>query len=137
MPDKKSKEKTVYRALSLSGYTGGGAPSAVDVKNGRIIRIRPLHYDLNCTKKELNLWKFQRNGKTFEPLMKSLPAPYLLAYRKRAYSPNRIEYPLKRVDWNPDGERHPENRGKSKYKRISWDEAAGIISSELKRVHEK
>ena len=137
MPDEKSNLKTVYRALSLNGYTGGGAPSAVDIKNGRIIRIRPFHYDLNCTKKELNLWKLQRNGKTFEPLMKSLPCPYSLAYKKRAYSPNRIKYPLKRVDWNPDGERHPENRGKSKYTRISWDEAAGIIARELKRVHEK
>jgi anaerobic selenocysteine-containing dehydrogenase len=137
MLDEKSRVKTVYRALSLSGYTGGGAPGAVDIRDGKIVRIRPLHYDLYCTKRELNLWKFQRNGKTFEPLMKSLPAPFSLAYKKRAYSPNRIKYPLKRVDWDPDGERHPENRGKSKYTRISWDEAARIIASELKRVHEK
>jgi molybdopterin guanine dinucleotide-containing S/N-oxide reductase-like protein len=137
MTGKKIREKTVYRALSLSGYTGGGAPASVDVKNGTIIRIRPLHYDRNRTKKELNLWRFERNSKTFEPIMKSLPAPFSLAYKKRAYSPNRIRYPLKRIDWDPDGERHPENRGKSKYTRISWDEAAGIIANELKRVHQK
>ena len=70
-------------------------------------------------------------------MMKSLPSPFSLAYKKRAYSPNRIKYPLKRVDWNPDGERNSQNRGKSKFKRISWNEAAGIIAGELKRVQEK
>jgi molybdopterin guanine dinucleotide-containing S/N-oxide reductase-like protein len=137
MPDKKSKEKTVYRALSLSGYTGGGTPSAVDVKNGKIVRIRPLHYDSKYAEEQINTWQFERNGKTFKPLIKSLLCPFSLAYKKRAYSPNRIKYPLKRVDWDPDGERHPENRGKSKYKRISWDEATTIIASELKRIREK
>jgi len=44
---------------------------------------------------------------------------------------------MKRVDWDPDGERHPENRGKSAYKRISWDEAAGLVAKEIKRVHKK
>ena len=56
----------------------------------------------------------------------------MLAYKKRAYSPNRIKYPLKRVDWDPNGERNPQNRGKSKYKRISWDEATDIIASEIR-----
>jgi len=48
--------------------------------------------------------------------MKSLPPPFSLGYKKRTYSPNRIKYPLKRVDWDPKGNRHPENRGKSKYR---------------------
>jgi len=43
-------------------------------------------------------------------------------------------YPLKRVDWDPDGERCPQNRGLSKYKRITWDEATDIIASELRRI---
>ncbi|MDP2916670.1 MAG: molybdopterin-dependent oxidoreductase, partial [Dehalococcoidia bacterium] len=58
-------------------------------------------------------------------------------YKKRVYSPNRIKYPLIRVDWDPEGERHPENRGKSKFKRISWDEAADIVASEIKRIHKQ
>ena len=137
MPDEKSNEKTVYRALGLGGYTGGGAPTAVDIKNGKIVRIRPFHFDLEYTREEINPWKLERNGRTFEPLMKSLPGPFSLSYKKRAYSPNRIQYPLKRVDWDPEGERHPENRGRSKYKRISWDEATSIVAKELKRIHEK
>ncbi len=53
------------------------------------------------------------------------------------YSPNRIKYPLKRVDWDPNGDRNTQNRGKSNYKRISWDEAINLVVSELKRVREK
>jgi molybdopterin guanine dinucleotide-containing S/N-oxide reductase-like protein len=130
-------EKTVFRQLSLIGFGAGGGTCAVDVKDERIVRIRPLHYDWKYTREQINPWKFHKDGKSFEVPLKSLPGPFTLAYKKRAYSPNRIKYPLKRVDWNPNGERHPENRGKSKYKRISWDEAAGIVASELKRVHEK
>ncbi|MDP2916819.1 MAG: molybdopterin-dependent oxidoreductase [Dehalococcoidia bacterium] len=39
------------------------------------------------------------------------------------------------MDWDPDGERNTQNRGKSKFKRISWDEAAELVASEIKRIH--
>ena len=131
------KETTVLRTIGLSGTVNGGAEGAADVKDGRIIRIRPMHYDWKYDPKDFNIWKLQRNGKTLTPTMKSLPGPYSLAYKKRVYSPNRIKYPLKRVDWDPKGERNTHNRGKSKYKRISWDEATGIIASEITRVREQ
>src|SRR4030066_2044920 len=130
-------DKTVIRALALAGLDRGGAPCAVDVKDGRIVRVRPLHYDWKYDPAQLNPWKYTKNGKTLEPLMKSLPSPYSLAYKKRVYSPNRIKYPLKRVDWDPNGERNPQNRGISKYQRISWDEATDIIAGEIKRVHQQ
>ncbi|MFC1901628.1 molybdopterin-dependent oxidoreductase [Chloroflexota bacterium] len=130
-------ERTTVKSLGLAGTQGGGNPCAVDYKDGRIIRIRPLHYDWKYDKKEFNPWKIQKNGKTFEPLMKSVPGPFAMAYKKRALSPNRIKYPLKRVDWDSNGERNPQNRGKSKYRRISWDEAASLITSEIKRVQKK
>jgi hypothetical protein len=38
-------EKTVYKSLGLRGGHLGAVPCAVDVKNGKINRIRPLHYD--------------------------------------------------------------------------------------------
>ncbi|MFC1901428.1 molybdopterin-dependent oxidoreductase [Chloroflexota bacterium] len=144
MSDEKDKlpaygkiDKTVIKALGLSGGIYGGAPCEVDVKNGRIIRVRPFHYDSKYDKKQFNPWKFEKNGKTLEPTMKSLPSPFSLAYKKRAYSSNRIKYPLQRVDWDPNGERNTQNRGISKYKRISWDEAAEIIAGEIKRIHKE
>ena len=66
--------------------------------------------------------------------MKGVVGPIGQAYKKRVYSKNRVRYPLKRVDWDPNGERNTQNRGKSGYVRISWDEAAELVASELKRV---
>jgi anaerobic selenocysteine-containing dehydrogenase len=137
MSKNNADEKTVVKALGLMGAGGGGGPCAVDVNNGRVVRIRPLHYDWQYTREHLNPWKIQRNGAVLEPQLKSLPSPFSLAYTKRTYSPNRILYPLKRVDWNPDGDRNTQNRGKSKYKRITWDEASRIIAGEIIRVHKQ
>jgi molybdopterin guanine dinucleotide-containing S/N-oxide reductase-like protein len=131
------KEITVIKALSLGGAQGGGGPCAVDVKDGKILRIRPFHFDWKYRKEQFNPWKVHRDGKTYRPLMKSLVAPFSLAYKKRTYSPNRIKYPLRRVDWDPNGIRNPQNRGKSKFKRISWDEATDIIAAEITRVQAK
>ena len=130
-------DKTVIKALALGGMLGGGAPCAVDVKDDKIIRVRPFHYDWKYKSKEFNPWKIKRNGKVLTPHFKSQPSPFSLAYKKRTYSPNRIKYPLIRVDWDPNGERHPENRGKSKFRRISWDEASNIVANEIKRIHKE
>ncbi len=130
-------DKTVIKALALGGLLGGGGECVVDVKDGKAVRIRPFHYDWKYDKKKFNAWKMKRNGKTLEPLMKALPGTFSLAYKKRTFSPNRIKYPLIRVDWDPKGERNPQNRGKSKYRRISWDEATTIIANEIKRVHKQ
>jgi anaerobic selenocysteine-containing dehydrogenase len=131
-------ETTVVKGLALSGV--GGELSAVDVKNGKIVRIRPLHFDSKYTKEEINPWKIEARGKTFEAPMKSAHTYFAAAYKKRVYSPNRIKYPLKRVDWEPGGDpakTNPHNRGKSKFKRISWKEAVDLITSEIKRIQGK
>ena len=137
-PGKEAREeKTVVKGLGLSGNTIGANTAAIDVKDGRIIRIRPLRYDWKYQSEEFNPWKIEARGKVFQPTMKSLLPPHSLAYKKRVYSPNRIKYPLKRVDFNPAGDRNIANRGTSGYIRISWDEALEIIVSEIKRIQEK
>jgi len=130
------EQKSFVEGLSFMGPIGG-YPCTTDVRNGKIVRIRPLHYDWKYDPKEFKPWKMEARGQTFEPGMKTLLSPFGLAYKKRVYSPNRVLYPLKRIDWDPDGERNTENRGKSGYVRISWDEALDIIVSELKRVREQ
>lgn len=127
-------DKTVVRALALGGLLGGCDPSCVDVKDGKIVRVRPMHFDWKFDRKSFNPWKFERNGKVLESNFKGMPSPWSLSYKKRTYSPNRIKYPLKRVDWDPKGDRNTQNRGKSKYVRISWDEATDIITAEIKRI---
>ncbi len=131
-----SEQKTIIKGLGFCGNEplAGSNAAAVDVKDGKIIRIRPLHFDWKYQPGDMNPWKIKARGKVFEPGIKTLLPPFTLAYKKRVHSPNRIRYPLKRIDWNPGGERNPQNRGKSKYKRISWDEATETIASEIKRV---
>jgi molybdopterin guanine dinucleotide-containing S/N-oxide reductase-like protein len=112
----------------------------LDVKNNRVIRQRPLHYDSQYPELDGQQMSFSARGKTFTTPMRTPLGPQSLAYRPWRDSPKRILYPLKRVDWEPGGDPekiNPENRGKSKYKRISWDEATGIIASELTRVAEQ
>jgi anaerobic selenocysteine-containing dehydrogenase len=129
-------DKTVIKSLALGGLLGGGAPCAVDVKDGKIVRVRPLHYDWKYKPEQFNPWTYRKNGATLKPLMKTLVSPFSMAYKKRTYSPNRIKYPLKRVDWDPQGERNTQNRGISKFVRISWDEAAELVADEIKRIHQ-
>jgi trimethylamine-N-oxide reductase (cytochrome c) len=138
-PAYESLDKTVLLTGGMGGKTGD--PVSVDVKHGKIVRVRPLHFDDNYTKEELasSVWQWERNGKIFEPPAKSLPNYFSFSLKHRAYSPNRVLYPLKRVDWEPGGDPakiNTQNRGKSKYKRITWDEAAEIVASEIKRIHD-
>jgi len=130
-------EKTFLKTMGLCSFGMGAATVNVDVKNGRIVRIRPHQLDSKYNPEEFNPWKLEVRGHVFEPNFKTVPSPLQLAYKKRVYSPNRIRYPLKRVDWDPNGERNTQNRGVSKFVRISWDEATDLIASEIRRVHEE
>ncbi len=127
-------EKTVVKGMSGGGVTEDSNMIQVDVKDGKILRIRPFHFDWKYKREP---WKIEARGKTFTASMKALIPPFTLAYKNRVHSPNRTMYPLKRVDWDPKGERHPETRGSSKYERISWDEATDLIAGEIKRIIKK
>ena len=130
--------QTLIRDISFCGVPENGSnASMVDVKDGKIIRIRPMHYDWKYDPKDMNPWKMESRGKVFEPSMKTLLPPYSIAYKNRVYSPARILHPMMRVDFDPNGNRNPQNRGISKYKRISWDQALDIIASEMNRIKKK
>jgi anaerobic selenocysteine-containing dehydrogenase len=129
--------KTVLCNMSWCGVHYGANASMVDIQDGKMLRIRPARYYEQYTKEEVKPWVMHARGKTFEPSDKSLVPPLALAYKKRVYSPGRIRYPMKRVDFDPKGERNIHNRGVSKYERISWDEALDIITSEMVRIREK
>jgi len=130
-------DKTCIKGMCFSGFGDNSTPICVDVKDGKMIRFRPLHWDWKYKPEEFRPWKLEARGKTFVPPLKAPVPPHGNSYKKRVYSPNRILYPLKRVHWDPNGERNTQNRGKSKYVRISWDEALDIVVSEIKRIIEK
>ncbi|MEM8731100.1 MAG: molybdopterin-dependent oxidoreductase [Pseudomonadota bacterium] len=111
-----------------------GGPLHVYVKDGKILRTTPIEFGDD----DPDTWVMTARGKRFSPKRKALVAPHALALKGNVYAENRALYPMKRVDFDPDGTRNPQNRGKSGYERISWDEALDIVSKEIlrqKRVH--
>ncbi|MCL1798198.1 MAG: molybdopterin-dependent oxidoreductase [Eggerthellaceae bacterium] len=107
-------------------------PLQVSVRDGKMIRVEPLQFD----SAEVDSWQCDVNGKTYKPPLTHPLLPWGMIGKQMAYSENRVMYPMKRVDWDPKGERNTQNRGSSGYERISWDEAFNIIESEMKRVIE-
>jgi len=107
-----------------------GGPVFVYVKDGKIIRITPIEFD----ESDAQPWTIEARGKKFTPLRRTTVSPHTLAWKSMIYSKDRLLYPMKRIDFDPKGERNCQNRGISGYERISWDEAIDIVASEIKRV---
>jgi len=107
-----------------------GGPVYVYVKDGKIIRTTPIDFD----DKDAPSWTIEARGKEFTPPRRATVPAYSLSWKSMINSKERNLYPMKRVDFDPNGERNPQNRGISGYERISWDEALDLVSGEMKRV---
>ena len=67
--------KTVYKSLGLCGFGLGSNSAAVDVKDGKILRIRPMHYDDAYDIEDMRPWRIEVNGAVLEPKDKTMPTP--------------------------------------------------------------
>jgi molybdopterin guanine dinucleotide-containing S/N-oxide reductase-like protein len=112
----------------VSGSNGG--PVFVYVKDKKIIRMTPIDFE----KDDAGPWTIEARGKKFTPPRRTTLSPYSFASKSMIYSSDRLLYPMKRVDFDPNGERNENNRGVSGYQRISWDEALEITANEIKRM---
>jgi trimethylamine-N-oxide reductase (cytochrome c) len=119
----------------VTRYTNGtnGGPIFVYVKDGKIIRITPIDFD----DKDAPSWSIQARGKTLTPPRRTTLAAHGMCQKSMMYSEDRLLYPMKRVDFDPDGDRNIQNRGTSAFERISWDEALDIVTKEIKRCKAK
>jgi molybdopterin guanine dinucleotide-containing S/N-oxide reductase-like protein len=108
-----------------------GGPMFVDVEDGRIVRMIPI--DLDDSDPEG--WTIKARGREFKPPRRTTLSPHAVAQKSMVYSPKRILTPLKRVDFDPKGERNIQNRGVSGYEPITWDEALDIVCDEIVRLH--
>ncbi|MEM1146167.1 MAG: molybdopterin-dependent oxidoreductase [Pseudomonadota bacterium] len=106
-----------------------GGPVHVYVRDEKIVRVVPIKYAPD----DAPGWTIKARGKTFEPTRRVMAAPHTLSVKSAIYSENRLLHPMKRVDYDPEGERNPQNRGISGYERISWDEAFDLIGKEILR----
>jgi molybdopterin guanine dinucleotide-containing S/N-oxide reductase-like protein len=110
-----------------------GGPVRIYVKDGKIVRVSPLLLDDG----DARSWVIKAGGRQFRPLRKACIAPFTAGEKARVYSDLRIKYPMIRADFNPGGQRHPENRGRSEYRRVDWNTALDVIAGEMKRIREK
>ncbi|MBR2789761.1 MAG: molybdopterin-dependent oxidoreductase, partial [Eggerthellaceae bacterium] len=97
MPDEK-----IYSG-ACRGFCMGGCALNLHVRDGKLVR---------CTAAEFPDPRYNRI------------CPKGLTHPHRVYSPNRIQYPLKRT-----GE-----RGRGEFKRITWDEAINEIATQWKKI---
>ena len=108
-------------------------PLFVYVKDGKIVRITPMDFD----EEDADPWTIKAHGKKFTPPKRVTTNACAQNFKSMIYSPNRILYPMKRVDFDPkNGNRNTQNRGISGYERISWDEALDFVADEIKRVRQ-
>ena len=117
---------------AIERYTSStnGGPVYVYVQDGKIIRVTPME----LTDEDAPSWSIDARGRSFSPPRKATVAPFTAGYKSTIYSNKRVLTPLKRKDFDPDGDRNCKNRGESGYVPISWDEALDIVSGEMKRI---
>ena len=108
-----------------------GGPVRVYTKDGVITRMRPIIFDDS----DAASWTIEARGKKYTPPRKTTLQSYEVPERQRVYT-NRIQYPMRRKNFDPNGDRHPELRGKDEYERISWDEALDLVAGEITRIRE-
>ena len=116
-------------ARRLTNLTTGG-PVHVDVKDGKILRITPLELEAS----DGPSWTIRARGRSFTPPRKTTLSSWTVAHKSTIYSPKRILTPLKRVDFDPKGERNTHKRGESAFEPISWDEALDMVANEMVRL---
>ena len=116
----------------VTRYTSGtnGGPIFVYVKDGKVLRTTPIDFDAD----DAPSWSITARGKTFTPPRHTTLGAHGMCQKSMLYSKNRLLYPMKRVDFDPDGNRNVQNRGKSEFVRIGWDEALDIVVKEIKRA---
>ena len=131
MPEKKK----LVRKSQMT--TGGPVWVYVDEEENRIVRMTPI----DLRDEDAPSWSVEAHGQTFSPPRKATIAPFTAGSKAMVHSDRRILYPLKRIGFDPQGERNEEARGTPApggdplypgYERISWDEALDIVTDEMK-----
>lgn len=113
-----------------------GGPITVHTEDGVIRRVRPLVLDDS----DPEGWTLEARGKKFSPPRNTTVSLVALNERDRVYAYDRNKYPMIRVDFEEtaDGKnRNTQNRGKSGYRRATWEEALGLVAREIRRIQGK
>ena len=111
----------------LTNCTTGG-PVFVDVEDGRIVRMYPI----DLADDDKGDWVIEARGRKFTPPRRTTLSPHAQAQRSMVYSPKRILHPMKRVDWDPKGERNTQQpRRLRATSRSAGTTALDLVTDEL------
>ena len=96
-----------YFTNSCRSNCGGKCSLRVTVREGRVVKTEPVHYNPG----DEDLERICIKG---------------LAQPQRLYDPDRLKYPMKRVDGT--------ERGAGEWEKISWDEAFDLMAEAFKKA---
>jgi trimethylamine-N-oxide reductase (cytochrome c) len=118
--------------MRYTNLTNGG-PLYVFVRAGKIVRTTPIDFDAS----DPSSWVTKARGRTFTPRRTATVSPHALAMKSLVHSTSRLLHPMRRVDFDPAGERNVGRRGLAGYVRISWKEALDIVAGEILRMKQE
>jgi len=130
-----SDKRKLVRKSQLT--TGGPCWVYVDEEENKIVRVTPI----DLTDEDAPSYQIEAHGRTFSPPRKSTMTPITAASKSYVHSDKRLLYPLKRIGFDPKGERNEELRGTPQpggdpqypgYERVSWDEALDMVADEIR-----
>src|SRR6516165_7808322 len=87
-------------SVRYCNMTNGG-PVFITVKNDKIVRMTPIDFDDS----DAQPWTIEARGLKFTPPRKTTLAPHGQNAKSIVYAPNRLLHPMKRTDFDPNGER--------------------------------
>ena len=77
-------DKRLIKGTSLTGVGDAGNPSTVEVKDGRIVRIRPFDFAARFGGElEKNRWTIEARGRKLSPPDRAPISPFGLTYKTR------------------------------------------------------
>src|SRR5262249_56047044 len=91
-------------SMRYCNMTNGG-PVFIYVKDGKIIRMTPI----DLADDDGSSWTVEAKGVKLTPPRKTTLAPHGQNAKSIIYSPDRLLYPMKRADFDPNGDPNPEN----------------------------
>ncbi len=91
--------KRLRRGVTRYCNMTNGGPVFVYVKDGKILRMTPI----DLTDEDGASWTIEAKGQKLTPPRKTTLAPHGQNAKSIVYSPDRLLYPMKRVDFDPNG----------------------------------
>ena len=144
--DLRIKDKTVLKTLAPVLVRAGRRDRVASTsRTARSSASVPITTTERYTKEELGQYELEKDGVEVRDASQGSPRPLPARLQEAGLLPQPHQVSAQAGRLGPEGRpgstgpggRNTQNRGKSKYVRISWDEATTIIADEIRRIHKE